>query len=116
MKNLLRIAILCIPVLLAGCDWFEDDDDNVHIDPAPEGFSIGIIYDYDATKCACCGGYIIKIEGNTYRFFNEGVEGGEILNVIDASFPIYVYVKWSPETKDCSNRIIVDELHLAVRR
>lgn len=115
MKNLLRIVILCIPVLLAGCDWFEEDDDT-RVDPAPEGFSIGIIYDYDATKCACCGGYIIGIENNKYKFFNEGVEGGGILNVIDAKFPLYVYVKWTHETGDCSNRIIVHELRLATIR
>lgn len=101
MKTILKIFLIGVPVLLSGCEGSKDDD-----------FELGKITGSDLTKCACCGGYLITIKDEAYKFLNENVRGGEILNVIDPIFPLYVRLKWSHDTGTCADRIIVHELKI----
>lgn len=113
MKSFLKIVLLAVPLLLSGCDWF-DDDGGIGVPRPPKGFDAGQIYDYDLTKCGCCGGYMIRINHNEYKFFNEDVSGSNPLNAIDIKYPLNVYLKWSMKPGDCSKagRIVVHELRI----
>ena len=104
MKTFIKILLMSIPVLLFGCD---KDDENG---------TIGKINDYDATKCACCGGYLIEIGDENYIFSDDDVAGNNPLNAIDIQFPLYVRLKWSVKPGDCADRIVVQELRLTTKR
>jgi hypothetical protein len=92
MKTLLKVLFIVLPALLVACDG--ENDSNL---------SRGEIIGYDATLCACCGGYIIKIDGFNYLFFDEDVHGGSPFNIMDINYPVNVLLDWSLKTGDCPN-------------
>lgn len=92
MKSVIRI--LALSMLLAGCS-------------SDDAMDRGVIHGYDMTYCACCGGYVIEIEGNTFKFFDEDISGNNPLLGADDKFPIEVYIDWKKKTGDCPNRINV---------
>ena len=71
--------------------------------------STGIITGYDMSECACCGGYFIDIERNTYRFYN--IPPNSNLSLDNPVFPIYVNLDWNPDPNAClGDEIIVTRI------
>lgn len=71
--------------------------------------STGQITGADARMCACCGGWFINIENETYRFYE--LPGGSNLDLTTASFPIDVELNWNSNSKGCmGDEIVIDEL------
>lgn len=101
MKTFIKVLLISVPVLLFGCDKDEDPLDA------------GEIYGYDINKCACCGGYMIKIKNQEYKFFDEDVQGDNPLHLVDIRYPAFVRLKWSVKPGDCADRIVVHELQLS---
>ena len=77
---------------IAGCD------DHC---PEPEPCqSQGRITGPDLRLCACCGGYFIEIEGQTYRF-GDLPPGSDVDLSRMENFPIDVCVDWEPVDNPC---------------
>ena len=65
----------------------------------------------DYRLCACCGGWFIQIEGETYRALTLPEEFTNSLALY--SLPLDIYVEWSPvETPCLGDEIIVDCLEV----
>jgi hypothetical protein len=63
---------------------------------------LGNLIGRDATRCGCCGGWIIEIEGHT--FLADSIPNkNEILSPKDTIFPIPVFIDYR-EAEFCSNR------------
>ena len=98
MKNYIKILFIALPALLVAC---EDNDKT---------FSFGQIVGYDATLCACCGGYVIEIEGKTYRFFDDDIKGSNPFHTMDITYPFHVWLEWSVQGGQCPGRITVHKI------
>ena len=71
--------------------------------------STGVITGADDRECACCGGYFIEIDRNTYRFFN--IPPNSNLKLDNPVFPIYVKLDWNPDPNAClGDEIIVTRI------
>ena len=95
------MAILLIGGLFMFPACCQDDDDE-----APDFCSEeGIIINLDYRLCACCGGWFIEIGNDTLRAtvlpeeFREGLPPD--------SFPIPVYLEWTPAENLCLGDEIV---------
>ncbi|MEO1260039.1 MAG: hypothetical protein AAFZ15_14695 [Bacteroidota bacterium] len=88
-------------ILLTAC---KDDEPAVKkSDCTTEASLIGM----DARRCACCGGWFIQIESETYRALTLPEEFTNTLALY--SLPMDIYVDWSPETTPClGDEIVVD--------
>ena len=91
MKTLLKVVFIVIPAFLLACD----SDENMK-------FSKGTIKGYDLTLCGCCGGYLIEIDGETFRFFDEDIQGNNPFTSGDMDYPVHVLIEWSPKTGECA--------------
>jgi hypothetical protein len=54
--------------------------------------SEGNITGLDISMCACCGGWYIEIENNTYRFFD--LPKGSGLDLANETLPVTVKLDW----------------------
>ncbi len=71
--------------------------------------SNGVITGIDLSECACCGGYFIEIDRDTYRFFN--LPQNSNLNLNNPVFPIHVLLDWNPDPNAClGDEIIVTRI------
>lgn len=95
MKKL--IIYVCILLLMsAGC---EKDDD----------FSTAQILGADMALCPCCGGWLIKIDNKTYRFFNLPEDSN--IDLETEIFPIDVSLEWTKDTSGClGDEILIFEI------
>jgi hypothetical protein len=60
----------------------------------------GIITGSDMTMCACCGGYLIEIDGNKYRFEKAELPSG--FTFVDTQLPLTVELNWELKTGVCT--------------
>lgn len=73
-------------------------------------FDSGTILGSDQRDCACCGGWLVEIDSDTYRF-NVLPEGSNI-NLEEATFPLEVLLNWSKDQNGClGDEIIVHEIN-----
>jgi hypothetical protein len=73
---------------------------------AEEYSSKGVITGQDMRMCACCGGWIINIEGENYLF--DALPTNSSLSLEKESFPLSVLLNWELVMGGCpSNRIRV---------
>ena len=72
-----------------------------------EGYmSNGTILGPDYRKCMCCGGWFIKIDTTTWRFFDLPSNNGIVLD--SEKFPLSVQLDWMKKDSAClSDEIIV---------
>jgi len=71
--------------------------------------SNGQITGADPRMCACCGGWFINIDNETYRFYDLPAESD--LDLTNASFPIQVELNWNTTGNGCmGDEIVIDEL------
>ena len=67
--------------------------------------SEGLITGYDLSMCACCGGYIIVIDGETYRIWEFIDEA----NFVFDDLPQPINLNWSFRVPSCASDYIVVE-------
>ena len=95
MKTLisfLSILLFLGIFLLSGCGI--DDDNGACLCPDE-----GIITERDYRKCGCCGGWFIKIKGDTLRAPTLPQSFSESLD--DNEFPLPVKLNWKHEKDPC---------------
>jgi hypothetical protein len=97
MKSLIKALLVVLPAFLVACDGNSDGDKK---------FSRGKITGYDMTLCACCGGYVVEIDGGQYRFSEDDIRGENPFNTWDIDYPVHVFIEWSAKNNDCSGHRI----------
>jgi hypothetical protein len=71
--------------------------------------SKGVITGQDPTMCACCGGWLITIDGQNYRFDSLPADSGIILE--KETMPLAVELDWQIKPGGCpANRIIIQRI------
>jgi hypothetical protein len=101
MKNILITAMAFCAILILLCSCWK----------CTKNF-MGKIIGFDATKCGCCGGYFMVINGDTLLTQTNLGEKLPMLNTADFIFPLTVNVAFVKETGNCENgkRIVVNEI------
>ena len=64
----------------------------------------------DAALCACCGNWIIKIEGRAENFQAVEIPESLGLDLIDAVFPIPIKLNWSFDPNSSCGHIIIEDI------
>jgi len=70
--------------------------------------SHGIILGLDKGACMCCGGWIIKIDSNQYRF--NALPDKSTIDLKKEKFPLPVKVVWKLNIKGCQNTITIESI------
>jgi len=107
----IRIYSLLLFMALGVLTSCSNDDDNSEI----EFESTAEIKGLDLTLCACCGGWIIEIDGDgTDRRFEELPDDSDIdLDSIENDgLPISVKLNWSESDEYCGNGITIESIEL----
>lgn len=74
--------------------------------------STAIISGFDLALCACCGGYIINIEGEeSENRFSELPQNSDI-NLESVTFPISINLNWTESEEYCEKGVIVDSFEI----
>ncbi len=98
-KSILLIFIISI---LFSCS----KDDDIKFESSAK------ITGYDMRKCACCGGWLIEIEGvKDIKHFDKAPKGLKI-DLQDTKFPVLVNLNWTKTDTFCGNGIIIDKIEL----
>lgn len=72
--------------------------------------SIGVITGPDLRACACCGGYLITIDGTQYRIWEFPADHELVLDSME-NFPMTVRLDWEPAPQPCiGDEIIVERI------
>lgn len=104
MKTIKLILILCISVIsLLSCE--KESSENT-----PE--TNAIIQGYDLSLCACCGGWIINIEGNEDRDRFSQLPANSGIDLDKAEFPLSVKIEWSESDAFCDRGIIIESIQI----
>jgi len=94
----LFFAIALFFTLFVGCK--NDDDTTTDFD------STALIIGLDTAACACCGNWIIEIDGEENpRQFLALPETSEI-DLNTATFPLSVNINWTESPSDCRFAVI----------
>jgi hypothetical protein len=108
MKKIFFILILFTTFTsLSGCT---DKDDKTEVIP-PKFESTGQIIGKDTAACACCGNWIIKIDGidNPFQFIKLPENATIDLNT--ATFPLSVSLKWSVDANSSCGFILIESIN-----
>ena len=70
----------------------------------------GKIIGQDLALCACCGNWIIKIDGIDESYQTVEIPESLGLNLIDASFPIPIKLNWSVDPNSPCGHIIIEDI------
>ena len=91
--------------LLTNCN---SDDDSTK----QEFESTAVISGFDLTLCACCGGWIINIDGEeSENRFSELPQNSSI-NLENVEFPISIKLNWTESNEYCGKGITIESLEL----
>ncbi len=92
-------------VIFTSCN--NDDDLQVQFE------STATISGFDMTLCACCGGWIIDINGQEPdKRFSELPQNSNI-DLQNSTFPLSVQLNWSESNEYCGNGITIESIELA---
>ncbi|MFT4968570.1 MAG: hypothetical protein ACI9O4_000300 [Chitinophagales bacterium] len=105
MKNRILIGLLILGLgLITNCDNEEE--------PQTQYESTAVISGYDLTLCACCGGWVIELNGQaTDNRFTDLPQSSNI-DLINATFPLNVQLDWTPSSEYCGKGITIDLIDL----
>ncbi len=105
MKIKFLTFLVAVGCLIVSCDNNDDND--------PIAFeATGTITGFDLTLCACCGGWIIDIDGGASdRRFSEVPENATI-DLEKETLPIKVQFNWSESDEYCGKGIQIDAMEL----
>jgi hypothetical protein len=86
-----------------------DKDDKVEAVPT-QYESTGQIVGKDTAACACCGNWIIKIDGidNTLQFVK--LPNSSTIDLNTATFPLSVSLKWAIDPNSSCGFIIIESI------
>ncbi len=94
-----KILLLAFVFWLVAC---QKDDLNVR--------SEGQVVGYDLRLCACCGGWYLEIDGETYRA-DLSAEDVARLNLETPALPVLVRLDWKLKENPClGDEIIVTRI------
>lgn len=100
---------LCLVILTLGLLSSCNTDDDVS---QMEFESTATISGFDLTLCACCGGWVIDIEGQEeVKRFDELPESSTI-DLSNTTFPISVQLNWSESESYCGRGITIESIEL----
>jgi hypothetical protein len=63
----------------------------------------GKVVGYDYTMCACCGGWLVSFEGETFRFYSVPDEEGLVDWINSYGFPITIRFDYQDLVGPCSD-------------
>lgn len=94
-KTFLILITFIFTLVVFNCN---SDDDSIKIQYESTAKIIG----QDLTLCACCGGWIIEIDGasTSYRF--EELPQGSNVNLEQSNLPVDVQLNWTI-ANDCTS-------------
>ena len=98
----IAIFIFSLLIILSSCS----KDDSLTFE------SIAKIKGADLSECACCGGWIIEIDGDTNSQRFEKLPKNSSIDLQNATFPIFVNLNWTKDESYCGKGIIVDAIEL----
>lgn len=70
---------------------------------------VGKIIEEDFSECGCCGGFIIKIDGNQYNIVEQNLAANN-LDLKNAKLPMNVTLNFTIPTSGCENFIEVQKI------
>jgi len=95
-KNLKILLLSLLLILLHSSSGVEKSQDCRYY---------GNLTGWDNSRCGCCGGWIIEIEGHT--FLADSIPNKkQVLSPKDTIFPIPVDIDFTPK-EFCSSRIVI---------
>lgn len=98
--------ILVLSILLFADCASDDDSSLVQFE------STATISGFDMTLCACCGGWIINIDGEySDKRFSELPQNSNI-DLQNSTFPITVRLNWTESEEYCGNGITIESIEL----
>lgn len=104
MKIKILTLLFILGFIILSCD--NDDDSQMQFE------STAIISGLDMTLCACCGGWIININGeDSGKRFSELPQNSSI-NLQNSTFPITVQLNWTESEEYCGNGITIESIEL----
>ena len=105
--KIVKMGLLIVLGLLLLTTCNSDDDNN-----EMEFESTALISGFDMALCACCGGWIIDIDGEeSENRFSELPQNSGI-NLETAEFPISVKLNWTASNAYCDRGVIIESLEL----
>jgi len=101
------IDYLCIVLLIWTLSCDRDDDDTTELVYE----SVGVIEGFDASECACCGGYLIKLEDSIQRYNFETIPPNSGIDLESEQYPLNVKLNWTGGISEaCINIIQIDDI------
>ena len=101
-----KVALLLVLGLIFFISCDSDDNSETEFE------STGMISGFDMTLCACCGGWIIDIDGEeSENRFTELPQNIDI-NLETVEFPISVKLNWTESNEYCGKGIVIESLEL----
>jgi len=93
-------------LLIFSCDR-DDDDDNVEISYESTGVIVGL----DLTLCACCGGYLIRLEDSAENLNFDALPSSSDIELDKEEFPLAVKLNITRGISEaCTNIIQIDAI------
>lgn len=103
IKKLSLLIVLCLAFFMK-C--------NNNDDPQTQFESTATISGLDMTLCACCGGWIININGEeSDRRFSELPQNSNI-DLQNSTFPLSVRLNWTESDEYCGKGITIESIEL----
>ncbi len=81
------------------------DDNGVDIEYEASGDILGI----DLTQCACCGGYLVKVDNVDTVYNVSELPAGNDLDIENATYPVPIRFDWTSNVSPACPRIITIE-------
>ena len=101
-----KISLILFFGLVVFTSCSDDDDSQNQFE------STATISGFDLSLCACCGGWIIDINGQEPdKRFSELPQNSNI-DLQNATFPLFVQLNWSESNDYCGNGIIIESIAL----
>ncbi len=90
--------------LISTSFYCSNNDDNFE--------SSAKIIGFDASFCACCGGWLIEIDENENLKRFDVLPKNATIDLQNATFPLLVNLNWTKTDTYCGNGIIIDNIEL----
>ena len=101
-----KLSLLIFFGLVFFTSCSNDDDSQVQFE------STATILGLDMTLCACCGGWIIDINGQELnKRFSELPQSSNI-DLQNSTFPLSVQLNWDESNEYCGNGITIESIEL----
>lgn len=103
MKKIFALLLMCT-LFIAACNKNTNSNALTKDSIIQAAISEGTITGMDGRKCACCWGWLIKIDGKEYKF--DKIPETSSLDINNISYPKTVKIEWQDAQGDCSGQLI----------